>query len=182
MGCNRGKRSTNWFPSSAENQTAPGKTRTQNPAESNSQYPTPYKQLIRRVSNAQIQTMNRLEHRDRGANYRPYGRSRPSPGREPVQTQDHNVAETDAVLHERRRTPPSCVKYLFSSYAALHPQTCVTVEVTDNSQIISTTLVQATLTCAAQNRSKDQPLCYSLVYVRQPLVYKFSLLQDAYSA
>jgi len=28
LGCSRGKRSTNWFPSSAENQTAPGKTRT----------------------------------------------------------------------------------------------------------------------------------------------------------
>jgi len=31
-----------------------------------------------------------------------------------VQTQNHNVAETDAVLHARRRTPPSYVKYLFS--------------------------------------------------------------------
>jgi hypothetical protein len=31
-----------------------------------------------------------------------------------VQSQDHNVAETDAVLHARRRTPPSYVKYSFS--------------------------------------------------------------------
>lgn len=30
-----------------------------------------------------------------------------------VQSQDHNVAETDAVLHARRRTPPSYVKYSF---------------------------------------------------------------------
>jgi hypothetical protein len=31
-----------------------------------------------------------------------------------VQTQDHNVTETDAVLHARRRTPPSYVKCLFN--------------------------------------------------------------------
>jgi len=66
-----------------------------------------------------------------------------------VQTQDRNVAETDAVLHTRHRTPPTYVKYSFSWFAALHSQPCFTVEITDNSQIISTTLVQVRLTGTA---------------------------------
>jgi hypothetical protein len=66
-----------------------------------------------------------------------------------VQTQDHNVAETDAVLHAQRKTLPSYVKYSSSLYAVLHSETCFTAEITDSRQLICTTLVQVRLTCTA---------------------------------